>query len=186
MPSTPSRPLTLLIGIPGAGKSTLMRAALAPAVGFTLSTPLAHVLYQDPAGYPSGVALGKPGGTFPGTDTLSLSVLPLALEWMSAIRWPAIVAEGDRLACSRFLDGAAGMGYVVDLVLLATPEDVAAARRAERATIQSVPWVKGRVTKVSRLAEAHGARVIDGTADLSEQVAALRRSPALIAIRGAS
>lgn len=173
----------LLIGAPGAGKSTLMRAALQGSrVTNVHAKPFARVVYND------GVAtqLGRTGGMFPGTDQLSMSVAPKVADWL-AERWVVnVVAEGDRLACATFIDAMVRYCDTFTLVLLDTLPELAAERRAMRAeamggTTQSDAWVRGRATKVVNLVDKysdHLAVIGPGLAP-SQQVTALRSLPGM-------
>lgn len=176
---------TYLIGEPGAGKSTLLRELVGDVTFSQEPKPFGHLVYWGGERYDEvlAVQLGGLHETFPGTDRLSMGVQPKAIQFVttSALGVPSLFAEGDRLATDSFftaLDEASG---VFDVVLLDTPPAVCAERRAERGPQNDV-WVKGRRTKVARLAErwAHKLTVIDGSRTMAEQIAALRELPGFV------
>lgn len=149
-----SGPRAYLIGVPGAGKTTLMRAIAGDVTYVELKRPLAHRIYASDVGQVIAMQVGGSHPEFGGTDRLSMSVQPAAIALVRAFSetYPdaAIVAEGDRLATQGFLDAFGG-----DLVWLDTPAELAAARRAGRnlgkRADQNASWVQGRGTKVANL-----------------------------------
>lgn len=148
--------LIYAVGVPGAGKTTLIEALLEDSGEPELEThPFAHRLYPD-----GSVLLGKPG-VFGGTDTLSMSVQPKVLEWLAG-QWKGcgtVWGEGDRLGGLGFLQAARDTSSVdlVTLVWLDLPPEVAAERRRARGTEQNESWVRGRETKVRRVVESWSA-----------------------------
>ena len=124
MTYVPQRHLTLLIGPPGAGKSTAMRQALSPYERHEL--PNDGLVPRDALfhnGTLVGVELGKQRGEFSGSDALSQSILPNALKYLAnpPEQPPAILIEGTRLANKRFLSSAVDLGYKVTLLHLDHP-----------------------------------------------------------------
>lgn len=172
--------LVYLVGEPGAGKSTALREAFA---GYTRTEvrvgacPMMALVrsFWSGRGLPARAhELGRdrPGG-FGGTDALSMSIAPRALEAMG-VADGLIVAEGDRLAHNRFLSGCSGLGWRVRVLALTTPPYMAAGRRAGRGGGQNEAWVKGRRTKAVRLARLWQATPIDGTGTPEETGSLLR------------
>lgn len=162
-----------------------MRALTAGLPLVTETKPFAHTVYLDAGGNPLGVELGARHNTFGGTDRLSMSVQPAAIRFLEtwAAHWPdaAIVGEGDRLATAAFLDALDGT-----VVWLDTPKAEAATRRVLRGSTQSSAWLKGRYTKVRRLAESRPHVRLDGTLPVPELVeAAVAQVPAFAALAGA-
>jgi hypothetical protein len=149
--------LVYVIGEPGAGKTTLVDAALAAWTRIPQTTPVPHELLTNWRGELMGAHLGRHRPPFGGTDALSMSIQPKALAWLAGGPAPMVVAEGDRLANRRFFDTVRLVGVDLLVVLLDTPSQVAAGRRAARAGTQNASWVQGRITKTARLADAYHA-----------------------------
>lgn len=163
-----------LIGEPGSGKSTAMRAAI-ELCGFR-ETGLGSIPMLRWAEYVThdGIRvaqLGIPEGLFPGTDRLSMGVQPVAIDWLRSVPAALVLGEGDRLATDGFLRAAAEVSHLTVCVMSTSPE-IAAARRAMRGTTQSEAWVKGRRTKVERLASNWCAVSVSGAMELADVLCA--------------
>lgn len=170
-----------VVGIPGAGKTSLINAATAGVASVAIGAPLAHLVYLD-GGEVIGMQLGARHDEFGGTDRLSMSVQRKAIahvaSWTEAYPAAVVIAEGDRLATASFLDAFGGQ-----LVWLDTPPALAAARRAHRSTDQNAAWVTGRQTKVANLVAARPHTRLDGSLPPAELLAqALAHVPALAAL----
>jgi len=165
--------LTYIIGQPGSGKTTLLAALTAAQLPSVISKPFAHIQYLNGA-----IQLGKPRAEFGGTDTLAMSVQPKVLSWLQAERPGAVFGEGDRLGNGKFFDAVRALGYSLVVVRIGVPDEVAAARCAERGSKQNATWLAGRRTKIANLAPwvTHAA---DGTRPVEEIVAGLRALPVL-------
>lgn len=157
-------PRAYLIGLPGAGKTSLMRSITASTTCAEMDKPLAHLVYLDGTGAVVGMQLGAKHPTFGGTDRLSMSVQPKAIEFVANFsRWnpgAAIVGEGDRLATRTFLDAFGGQ-----VVWLDTPPALAEHRRRARGSNQSAAWLAGRATKISNLVKHRPHVRLDGSLD---------------------
>jgi hypothetical protein len=154
------RLLLSVIGEPGVGKSTAVGCfwrALGTARSVQYSGPrLPTVARLDAHNAELGVEVGVDRSEFPGTDGLSMSILPTACEWIADYPARLVVAEGDRLASARFYAAARSTGRKVLVVWLKDPV-AAAQRRAARGSRQDEQWIKTRQTKVRRLALSQGA-----------------------------
>lgn len=141
------RQMMYLIGQPGSGKTTLMRSVFKGVQPIEVLVPFSYVLY------PNGIELGglRPG--FGGTDTLALSCQPTVIGWLQTVPFTYVTGEGDRLANDKFFSAVTAQGWELSVVHLDCPDDIAAGRRAARGSNQNAAWVKGRATKVRRLAE---------------------------------
>jgi len=148
--------LTYVIGPPGVGKSTLVEALLE---GWSPTPEKLGILGLTRWTRSSGevVEIGLHRARFSGTDALSMGVMPVACEWIKRRPEEHVVGEGDRLASMRFLGAAAEGGYDPVLVVLDCPDYLLDARRRARGSQQNEQWLRGRATKVSRLAEAWAA-----------------------------
>jgi hypothetical protein len=158
----PATRLVYVIGEPGAGKTTLVDAALAGWTRIPQTSPVPHELLTNWQGRLMGAHLGRHRPPFGGTDALSMSIQPAALAWIAGHPAPVVVAEGDRLANARFFDTVRLCGVELTVVLLDTPPLVAAQRRAARPGSQHEGWIRGRITKTARLADAYQATRLVG------------------------
>lgn len=177
MLETKTKRLLYMIGYPGAGKTTLCKRLLS-GIDYgcygTVNAPFAHTVYRNCA-----VQLGVDRDPFGGTDTLPLNVQPVAIAWLLAtsdVR--AVLGEGDRLANEKFFKAVKDAGWQLDVVHLTCDRDEAARRRAARSK-QNESWVKGRITKVDRLARAWATI----TVDQQNAYTTLIEHPVIVAIR---
>jgi hypothetical protein len=140
--------LGYLIGAPGAGKTTTFHKALPPPLGDGEAQP--GVIFYGL----TGIAACTIGPHRRGTDALPMNVITTAVEALRPLREAdmTIYGEGDRLANMRFFQTALTHGFDLRVAWLDTRESVAAARRVDRGTNQNASWVRGRRTKVLRLA----------------------------------
>lgn len=163
--------LIYVIGVPGAGKTTLVQAAMGQGTQLGGKGVVPRVEYDD-----GWIQLGRVRpGSFSGTDALSLAIMESAVDFM-AVNRKNVIAEGDRLANHRFFRQAKTWYFPMRVVLLEIDEEVAEARRAARVgagALQDEAWVKGQETKIHNLRMWVNAE-IDGSAPLAEQVAVLR------------
>jgi ribose 1,5-bisphosphokinase PhnN len=144
--------LIYLVGPPGVGKSTLMACLTARCERQPDLKPFAHDwLYRDTT--PVGIELGRRREAFSGTDAMSMSVQPKAVEWIARRRHELILAEGARLATYGFLTAARTAGYAVTLVHLNAPEKELEARRRARGSDQNPSWIAGATSRARRIAE---------------------------------
>jgi hypothetical protein len=175
-----SKELLYVIGQPGAGKSSMMLSALHGLPYVMLDKPVPHLRYER------GIQLGTMQNGFPSTDTLALNIQPAVLRWLRSDAPALIVGEGDRLANDAFFQGVEAAGYVLTVVYLHTPNDEAERRRRHRGSQQNAAWVKGRQTKVERLAStwADLEHWIDGRLPLDETARQLAALPAIRRLRG--
>lgn len=155
------RELVYLIGEPGSGKSTALAALTRPHLALPCRKPFAHIVYAGPGW--EVTELGGKRDAFSGTDVLALNAQPLVLDWLANVkpdpllRGLNVVAEGDRLANGKFFSGVLAAGWNLTVIRFVVTAEVAAARRVARAAALGVPpqneaWIRGRITKVARLA----------------------------------
>lgn len=138
--------LLYVIGVPGSGKSTLVRELVKGRRRRVYTEPFAHTLYEDGL-----VQLGRDRDGHGGTDALGMSVQPQAVAALAAHVWPRVIAEGDRLANAKFFGEVAAVGYRLTVVELEVPPEVAAARCVARGSHQDEKWMRGRATKIEHL-----------------------------------
>lgn len=147
-----------LIGAPGSGKSTALRLATEHwSLHYEMKEPFAHRVYDE------GIVLGRGAGPFPGTDTLSMSVNPLAIDFVRSRRG-LCVGEGDRLANRKFFRACGSLTLIHLDVPVATARERARLRAEEHGQrIQDESWWKGRVTKVDNLRAMFSHISVDGS-----------------------
>lgn len=177
--------LVYLIGPPGVGKTTALAAAIRRPVHHIETCkpvdgrPGLKCRVYEPPGDIAQLGVDREG--FGGTDTLPMSISPVAIEFLRC-RAYEIVAEGDRLAHMGFLVAGRQFGYDVTLIELKASDATLEARRAARGSDQNPAWLAGRQTKVARLAAAwreHGYPYVEINAEwpLVEVAAALAQLP---------
>lgn len=163
--------LLYVIGVPGSGKTALVRELVKGRRRRVHHTPFVHTWYDDGL-----VQLGRDREGHGGTDALSMSVQPKVVAALQANVWERVLAEGDRLANASFFDAVQAAGYRLTVVLLDLPPDVAAARRASRGTTQAEAWLRGRETKVAHLVPKASV-ILDATRPVAELAAELAGHP---------
>lgn len=148
-----------IIGAPGSGKSTAMAKLLEGwAIGpYTRWQPEVFGHYLEHPEKGRGVYLGHLRPEYPGTDALSLSVGPRAVEWLEVLPLlgiDVVYGEGARLSHIGFL---LALNEATDLtvVYLDVDPDVAAQRRLDRGgKMLSATFCKTQTTKAANAAAA--------------------------------
>lgn len=140
-----------VIGEPGAGKSTLVKALAGDTEKRMSREPVPHIVWNTPT--QQVLEIGYERDTFRGTDATPMSVQPAAIKFVQSRPCDLMMGEGDRLATSGFFTAIQEAGYRFILLHLDPPD--AAQRRKRRAAelgnAQNATWVKGRVSKVKNL-----------------------------------
>lgn len=168
--------LVYIIGEPGAGKSTALELVTHRLTGAVIRQPFAHTEWWVPEG--RVIELGYRRPAFSGTDTLSMSVQPRVVEWLRSTVNDMVIAEGDRLANGKFFQAVVDAGWNLAVILFAVSPDVADTRRRSRAAALGVDeqgevWLRGRRTKVARLAAEWEHVVVDADRKPTEVALAL-------------
>lgn len=145
------RQLLYVIGQPGSGKSSLVASLTGGLPAIHNKQPFAHTVYGST---PIVVEFGAHRLEFSGTDALSMSVQPLAVEWLQHAPYSFVIAEGDRLANAKFFNAATAADWELTVIRLAVSANVAEHRRAARGSNQDPTWLRGRISKVKNLAAA--------------------------------
>lgn len=137
-------------GEPGTGKTTLVKKFMESVDDWERVKPvkLLDALYSETL---DTYVLGKyeEGEVFAGTDRLSMSVQPKAVEFIESTN-SNVIFEGDRLFNGKFLDF---LSKNTDLyaIYLETTQTVRNQRYIERGSNQSDKFLKGRETKYKNL-----------------------------------
>jgi hypothetical protein len=142
-------------GLPGTGKTTLMRALMKRLIGpsVSLHTGLVHTHQFLEA---KAIILGKyeEMTAFGGTDKLSMAVQPELERWLQERPISTditIYFEGDRLFNNSFLSTCAELTNFCSFMILLTGQDELAKRRLARGDEQSASWILGRETKLANI-----------------------------------
>lgn len=175
--------LVYVIGEPGSGKSTALASLTAPHLALPCRKPFAHIVYAGDGWEVVELGAHRPG--FAGTDALSMSVQPAVLAWLADTNHTLVIAEGDRLANSKFFRAVLDVGWNLTVIHLTVSPVVATLRREDRARAlgvepQGPTWVQGRRTKVANLAAAWPCVTIDANqpaADVAAALAAVEAPP---------
>jgi hypothetical protein len=148
------------IGVPGTGKTTLMRMILneqrmVEADEFVKEGLVTYHRFAKQ----KVIILGKyDEGTFAGTDTWSKGVGPKFRQWLVDNRekysdW-AVFGEGERLSNQPNMD-AMFEGESMKLVCLKVSEEELERRRAARNNVQNESWMKGMRTRIENLCKRY-------------------------------
>ena len=148
--------ITYYIGVPGTGKTTLMRSILEEyrKVEKDEFVKEGYVTYHK---FPKQkiIILGKyDDGTFAGTDTWAKSAGPKFRQWMLDNRetyrdWGCF-GEGERLSNQPSMD-AMFAEEQMNLVLLQVSDEELERRREARNNTQNESWMKGMKTRIANL-----------------------------------
>jgi len=147
-----------LFGLPATGKSTLMKAFMKSVGSWPISKDGLLVYHTHPEKRLYVLGDYSKEGTFGGTDRLSMSVQPTAVEILT--RWTKgknriVLFEGDRLCNLSFIQNVKGMENCKSKwILLTAPESVLNFRHKQRGDTQTEKWLKGRVTKIQNIKNA--------------------------------
>jgi hypothetical protein len=149
--------VTYYIGVPGTGKTTLMRGLLAEysKVEEPEFVKEGYVTYHK---FPKQrvIVLGRyDEGTFAGTDTWAKSAGPKFRQWVldNADRYAdwGIFGEGERLSNNPTLDHLFEHCANMNLVCLKVSEEELERRRQARNNTQDPKWMKGMQTRIDNL-----------------------------------
>ena len=171
-----------LIGMPGTGKTTLIRSVLEGIPYMQCKDGLVSYIR-----YPAGAELGViRGGGFSGTDGLAMDVMPHAIGWLWQSSFKYLLAEGDRLASDKFFRSVQSAGYKLTVALLDLPLADVLERGKARGSNQDKQWLKGRVTKVGKLISkwVDPLWILDANNDIPWNRGTLMAHPVFKAIAG--
>lgn len=153
-----------IVGLPGVGKSALMRRIIARLGGLELAETFAWELVCGHLfAAQRMMVVGKyddPAQAFPGTDRLSMAVQPQASQFLRLVQdaeaWDGytFLFEGDRLTSLVFFQGIAAGGAPLTVWEMCAPESVRESRCRQRGSNQSPEFIQGRATKIRRICKA--------------------------------
>ena len=159
-----------LIGLPGSGKSTLMKAFMAKMKDQMLEcSPSTEAIWtaERPIDLLDSHVMGnirvlgkyEEGETFSGTDKLSMAVSPKAIEWVNTKPDEYVMAEGDRLNSLKFFDAvkdACEDEFVIINLVVSTEERLR--RYKQRGSNQSDKFIQTVRTKIENAKNAFGSQ----------------------------
>ena len=143
--------LVYLIGLPGCGKSTVMKEFMSRYDGWAQERPI-ELLDSHVSGNIRVLGKYEEGETFSGTDRLSMAVSPKAVEWASTNPDEFVVGEGDRLNNKGFFES------VEDLTIihLTVSDEERQRRYDERGSDQSSKFIQTVRTKCNNIIDRFG------------------------------
>jgi hypothetical protein len=152
--------VTYYLGLPGTGKTTLMRSILAEyrkveEDEFVVEGPVKYHRFNKQKVIVLGI---YDDSTFAGTDRLSKSCPPKFREWVTANKdkyadWH-ILGEGERFSNNPTLDHLLEHTNL-KLVCLKVSEEELERRRQARNNTQSESWLRGMYTRIDNLCQKY-------------------------------
>ena len=147
---------THFLGLPGCGKTTLMRAKLVELRKIEQDEWVkdGYVTYHKFAEQQVLVLGRYDDGTFSGTDTWAKTAPPKFRQWVldnaeTFAGWQ-VFSEGERLSNNPTLDALFATGNFTLIRLVVSDEELERRRRSRNNT-QSESWLKGMKTRVENL-----------------------------------
>jgi gluconate kinase len=146
--------LFYLIGLPGSGKSTVMKALMERVCDgqWERERPI-DLLDTEKCGNYRVLGKYEKGETFSGTDRLSMAVAPKAIEWIQTKPNETIFGEGDRLNNRGFFEAC---GDDLTIIHLTVSDAERERRYRERGSEQSEKFIQTTKTKCQNILEQFG------------------------------
>lgn len=143
--------LVYLIGLPGTGKTTVMKELMNRIGEFEPDRPI-DLLDSHVCGNVRVLGKYLEGETFSGTDRLSMAVCPKAIEYFSTQPDEIVIGEGDRLNNKGFFHT-----FDDKMMIHLTVSDSERERRyTERGSEQSEKFIQTVRTKCNNILEEFG------------------------------
>jgi hypothetical protein len=146
--------LVYLIGLPGCGKSTVMKEFMSRREGWKHDKPI-DLLDTHLSGNVRVLGKYEEGETFSGTDRLSMAVAPKAIEWLSTNPVEFVIGEGDRLNNKAFFEMAKTFGEL-HIIQLIVSDGERERRYVQRGSDQSNKFIQTVMTKCSNIIDHFG------------------------------
>lgn len=144
--------ITVFIGEPATGKSTVMKALIRDHGHWKYDPTIKFIpCHWQP---PNRCIIGRYDDMdhqFPGTDRMSMACQPYVLEFIKNNPQVSFVLEGDRLGNQSFLAALKDLGCDLVVVHLWLQQDQLDARRLAERPDQGLKFIKSRVTKINNL-----------------------------------
>lgn len=147
-----SRKIIAIGGVPGTGKTTLMRKFMEQNNSWEQCSP-AELLTAEYNKKLDLYVLGKyeEGDVFAGTDKLSMAVQPKIQKWIQSCD-SNIIFEGDRIFNKSFFDFLLKEPEIqLLLIFLKSSQETLIKRYKQRGSNQSETFLKGRETKYNNI-----------------------------------
>jgi len=148
--------LIYLIGIPGTGKSTVIKELMTHFDNWKLERPI-ELLDSHISGNVRILGKYHDEEIFSGTDKLSMSVVPNAIDWISTNPDEVIIGEGDRLNNKSFFEEAQKHGDL-HIIYLSVSDKERIRRYDERGSEQSRTFIQTVTTKCNKISSHFGDR----------------------------
>ena len=153
-----------IVGVPGTGKSTLMKEFLEMAELYDEHWE-AHKPVDLVEGQIQGdmFVMGKyeEGEVFSGTDRLSMAVQPKAIEYLQSDPAKFVLFEGDRLTTVSFFQAVKQAGHTLHIIELTIPDELRKQRYIDRGSDQSEQFIQSRFTKLKNIRSEFGSNLFD-------------------------
>lgn len=144
--------LIAIIGMPGTGKTTLMREWMSTRE-WVQDKPI-DLVESHVCGKIRVLGKYEDGQPFAGTDRLSMAVQPKVIEYLQHNDDDVIIFEGDRLTSKQVFSTAVDLGYDVRIIELVVSDSERERRYKVRGSEQSENFISGRRTKVRNVVDA--------------------------------
>lgn len=145
-----------LIGLPGTGKTHVVREFMKRYAQWETSTPI-KLLDSHSSNRIRVLGRYEEGETFAGTDRLSMAVNPQAIEYVEMCPPELIIGEGDRLNNKAFFKACQNRRKEDLTILHLTVSDEERKRRyKERGSDQSEKFIQTVRTKVKNIVDEFG------------------------------
>lgn len=176
--------VTMIIGEPAVGKSTLMKALIECGRPWEFANP-AYIPYHHSRSL--GLTIignySDPTHEFPGTDRMSMAAQPHAVNWLLKAQnnnVKSVIFEGDRLGNDKMIKSLQYFVADLEVICLVTNVDRSRAsqtskfRASRRTKIENMTGVSGRMARTGREIKQFEHDTPEDTAKIVEYLIAER------------